>query len=398
MQLDLRTLFTFLVILYVCLGFVCMLLPYRIPGSHAVADWGYGMLAAAAGMAAIALRGVIPDLLSVVLGNILILASFPFILRSVRPERKPRANVFAWSVVGFSMLLIAYTAVVHPDVRSRIVVLSVAIAILVVQPVLALITAPGTIGRARYFTAACLGGMGVTMLVRAGLTIQWGSHQDFLGPDIVQFASVLALGVFTVLATLGVMWIEIEKLRSDLARLAMFDSLTAILNRRAFMLEYEREVSRCVREKTSLALAIFDIDFFKNVNDTWGHLVGDQVLRRVADTLRASLRGHDVLGRYGGEEFALLMPGADAAAAKAGAERARLAVGERPIAVGSISIPVTVSAGVAAYGVNGIDWETLLRNADAALYEAKRGGRNRVAVAHGSAAAQDQSKVPLPAA
>ena len=91
-------------------------------------------------------------------------------------------------------------------------------------------------------------------------------------------------------------WIEIEKLRADLARLAMIDPLTAILNRRAFMLEYERELSRCVREKTGLALAIFDLDHFKDVNDSYGHLVGDKVLRRVADTLRASLRGHDVSG------------------------------------------------------------------------------------------------------
>jgi diguanylate cyclase (GGDEF)-like protein len=398
MQLDLRTLIAFLVILYICLGFVCLFLPYRIPGSHAVTDWGYGMLAAAAGMAAIALRGVIPDLVSILLGNSLILVSFLFILRSVRPERKPGASAFAWSVVGISMLLISYTVFLQPDVRLRIVILSIAMALLVVQPILALITAPGTIGRARYFTAACLSGTGLAMLVRAGLTLKWGSHHDFLGPDLIQFASVLLLGVFTVLATLGVIWIEVEKLRSDLARLAMIDSLTAILNRRAFMLQYEREVSRCVREKSGLALAIFDIDHFKDVNDTYGHLAGDQVLRRVADTLRASLRGHDVLGRYGGEEFALLMPGADAPAAMAGTERARLAVSERPIEAGSLSIPITISAGVASYGVNGSDWETLLRNADAALYEAKRRGRNRVVVAHGPAAAQDQSKVPLPAA
>ena len=398
MQLDLRTLFIFLVILYVCLGFVCLFLPYRIPGSHAVTDWGYGMLVAATGMAAIALRGVIPDLVSVLLGNSLVLVSFLFILRSVRPERKPGASAFAWSVVAVAALLLAHTIFVRPDMRLRIVILSIAMALLVVQPILALTTAPGTIGRARYFTAACLSATGLAMLVRAGLTLKWGSHHDFLGPDLIQFASVLLLGVFTVLATLGVIWIEVEKLRSDLARLAMIDSLTAILNRRAFMLQYEREVSRCVREKSGLALAIFDIDHFKDVNDTYGHLAGDQVLRRVADTLRASLRGHDVLGRYGGEEFALLMPGADAPAAMAGTERARLAVSERPIEAGSLSIPITISAGVASYGVNGSDWETLLRNADAALYEAKRRGRNRVVVAHGPAAAQDQSEVPLPAA
>ena len=348
MQLDLRTLFIVLVTLYACLGFVCLLLPYRMPGSQAVTQWGYGLLALAAGMAGLALRGVIPDLISVILANASILAAFLFVLSSVRQGRGPAPSGFGWSVVAVSVLLLAYFTYMQPDTRIRIVIASVAMALLVVRPVVALIAGvPGVSRRARIFTAACLAGVGFVMLLRAVLT--------------------------------------------------MIDPLTAILNRRAFMLEYEREVSRCRREQTGLALAIFDLDHFKDVNDNYGHLVGDRVLRQVADTLRASLRGHDVLGRYGGEEFALLMPGADTAAAMAGTERARLAVGERPVEAGRLSIPVTVSAGVAVYGPNGSDWESLLRSADAALYEAKRGGRNRVVAAHGPPATLTQSTVPLPA-
>ena len=389
MQLDLRTLFIVLVILYACLGFVCLFLPYRMPGSHAVTQWGYGLLALAAGLGGLALRGAVPDFISVILANALILVAFLFVLGSVRQGRGSASSGFAWSAVAVSVLLLAYFTYVQPDTRVRIVISSVAMALLVVRPVIALIAAvPGASRRARIFTAVCLAGVGLVMLVRAVLTTRWGSNADLLAPNYVQFASNLLFGAFTVLATLGVVWIEIEQLGADLARLAMIDPLTAILNRRAFMLEYEREISRCTREKTGIALAIFDIDHFKNVNDTYGHLVGDQVLRRVADTLRASLRGHDVLGRYGGEEFALLMPGADTAAALAGTERARLAVGERPIRAGQLSIPVTVSAGVAVYGANGTDWESLLRSADAALYEAKRAGRNRVVAAHGSSASR----------
>jgi len=398
MQLDLRTLFIVLVILYACLGFVCLFLPYRMPGSHAVTSWGYGLLALAAGTGGIALRGIAPDLISVVLANVLVLASFLFVLRGVAPARGQRSNVFGWSVVAVSALLLSYFTYMQPDTRIRIVIVSVAIAILMVRPVIALIAAvPGVSRRARIFTAVCLAGVGIVMLVRAVLTTKWGSSADLLAPDFVQFASNLLFGVFAVLATLGVVWVEIEQLRADLAHLAMIDPLTAILNRRAFMLEYERELSRCKREKTALALAIFDLDHFKDVNDTYGHLVGDKVLRAVADTLRASLRGHDVLGRYGGEEFALLMPRTDRAAAMAGTERARLAVGERPIEAGRLSIPITVSAGVAAYGIDGADWESLLRSADAALYEAKESGRNRVVAAHGPPAARIESTVPLPA-
>jgi diguanylate cyclase (GGDEF)-like protein len=396
MQLDLRTLFIVLAILYACLGLVCLFLPYRTPGSHAVINWGYGLLALAAGTAALALRGAIPDYITIDLANALILAAFLFILRSVRPGPQWESNVLGWSVVGAAVLLLWHFTYLQPDTRARIVVSSAAMALLVVQPVAALIAAvPGEGRRARLFTAACLVGVGLVTLARAVWSIQRGPNADLLAPDFVQFASNLLFAVFAVLATLGVVWIEIEKLRADLARLAMIDPLTAILNRRAFMLEYERELSRCVREKTGLALAIFDLDHFKDVNDTHGHLVGDKVLRRVADTLRASLRGHDVIGRYGGEEYALLMPGADTAAALAGTERARLAVGERPIQVGSLRIPITVSAGVAADGSAGADWESLLRSADAALYEAKRSGRNRVVAAQGLPPAGGGSTVPL---
>jgi len=398
MQLDLRTLFIVLVTLYACLGFVCLFLPYRMPGSHAVTQWGYGLLALAAGVGGLALRGVVPDLISVILANALILAAFLFVLSSVRQGRGPAPSGFGWSVVAVSVLLLAYFTYMQPDTRIRIVIASVAMAILVVRPVVALIAGvPGASRRARIFTAVCLAGVGFVMLLRALLTTQWGAHADLLAPNLVQFASNLLFAVFAVLATLGVVWIEIEQLRADLARLAMIDPLTAVLNRRAFMLEYERELSRCKREQTGLALAIFDLDHFKDVNDNYGHLVGDHVLRHVADTLRASLRGHDVLGRYGGEEFALLMPGADTAAAMAGTERARLAVGERPIEAGRLSVPITVSAGVAVYGLDGSDWESLLRSADAALYEAKRSGRNQVVAAHGPPAARIESTVPLPA-
>lgn len=387
MQLDLRTLLIVLVTLYACLGFVCLFLPYRMQGSHAVTNWGFGMLALAAGSGGIALRGVVPDFISVIAANILILAAFLFIQRSAAHGRQPAPYVFGWVVVGVSALLFAYFTYVQPDTRMHIVVSSLAMVLLIARPVLTLMAAvPGTSRRARLFTAACLGVAGLLMLVR-GLAAAWsGSTADFHAPNVGQFGIVLLFGVFAVLTTLGVVWMEIEQLQADLARLAMLDSLTAILNRRAFMLEYERELSRCRRDKTGLALAIFDLDHFKDVNDVHGHLVGDQVLRGVADRMRASLRGHDVLGRYGGEEFALLMPGADAAAALAGTERVRLAVGAQAIRTDALSIPVTVSAGVAIYGLDGRDWESLLRSADAALYEAKRGGRNRIAAAQATPA------------
>ena len=130
MQLDLRTLFVVLVIMYACLGFVCLFLPYRIAGSHAVKDWGYGMLMLAAGMAGIALRDVVPELVSVVLANGLILGSFLFVLRSVRPAPTPGVNAFGWSVVAASVPLIAYFTYLQPGMRIRVVIVSLAMTLL----------------------------------------------------------------------------------------------------------------------------------------------------------------------------------------------------------------------------------------------------------------------------
>ena len=386
MHLDLRTVFVMLVGLYACLGFVCLFLPYRMPGSSAVTYWGYGLLLIAAGTAGIGLRGIAPDILSISLANALLLVAFLFMRASALRGCGLRSDPFGWSLVGAAVLLLLYFTYLQPDTRIRIAIYSVVAAVLLVRPASAMIAAaPKAAGRARLFTAACLLGLAFVMLARALLTITSGSGADLLSPDVLQSVTILLFGLFSVISTLGVVWIEIEQRQLDLTRLAMLDSLTGTLNRRAFMQQYERELSRCIRNKTGLALALFDLDNFKLINDTHGHAIGDEVLCRAVDTLRSKLRAHDVLGRYGGEEFALLLPGADKAAAMLAVERARQAVGERPLEAGPLSIPITVSAGVAAYGVDGSDWESLLSGADKALYEAKQSGRNRVVAARGSA-------------
>ena len=382
MQLDLRTMFVLLVMVYACLGFVCLFLPYRMPGSRAVTHWGYGMLLLAAGMGGIGLRGIVPDILSFAVSNALLLVAFLFMRDSALGGRRAGPDLLGWGVVAAAVLALLYFTYLQPDTRIRIVIFSTAGAILVARSAFALIApAPRNATRARAFTAACLLGGALVMLARAFLTSTWGSNVDLLSPNALQSASIVLFGVFAVMSTQGVVWIEIEQLQADLTRLAMLDPLTGTLNRRAFMREYDRELSRCTREQTRLALAIFDLDHFKAVNDTHGHVVGDQVLCRTVDVLRASLRGHDVLGRYGGEEFALLIPGVDKPVAIQAAERACRAVSSRPIEAGPLSIPITLSAGVAVYGIDASDWESLLHSADAALYAAKQAGRNRVLAA-----------------
>ncbi|MDQ1747792.1 MAG: hypothetical protein QOD07_2055 [Frankiaceae bacterium] len=155
--------------------------------------------------------------------------------------------------------------------------------------------------------------------------------------------------------------------------MAVTDGLTQLANRRSFDRALDRELQRATRTDGRLSVVLIDIDHFKNLNDTHGHLVGDNVLRQIAAALRECGREYDTIARYGGEEFAAVLPGCSSALAVQVAERLRRAVEEGPT-----DVPVTASAGVATYPYDGVDVDGLLGAADRALYSAKRAGRNLV--------------------
>ncbi|SPE22081.1 conserved hypothetical protein [Acidobacteriia bacterium SbA2] len=167
--------------------------------------------------------------------------------------------------------------------------------------------------------------------------------------------------------------------REELRDQAMHDALTHLLNRRAIMEFLAAELSRAAREQKPLTLMMADIDHFKSVNDKFGHPAGDGVLSEVSRRLKASVRGYDNVGRFGGEEFLVVAPGCDRASGLTQAERLREVVSSQPITVKDISINVTVSVGVAtSHELNAQHMEALLSAADKALYRAKEKGRNRV--------------------
>ena len=170
---------------------------------------------------------------------------------------------------------------------------------------------------------------------------------------------------------------ERARLEERLNDLATRDPLTGALNRRAFLERAESALERCSRDGAPLSFVIVDLDHFKNVNDTWGHAAGDEVLKTLAETCRSVLRLADAFGRFGGEEFVALLPDADADDAADIAERLRRLTEESEIATPEGVIRVTLSAGYTT-ALPGDTPDDLVRRADAALYESKRSGRNRV--------------------
>ncbi len=163
----------------------------------------------------------------------------------------------------------------------------------------------------------------------------------------------------------------------EIYRLMTFDGLTGAHNKRFFHEALEREVSRCKRYARELSLILFDIDHFKKVNDTYGHIAGDAVLRQLAALVRANIRREDIFSRVGGEEFAIIVPETVATDASAVADKIRSLVEATEMTFDAISIPVTVSLGVAGMDANETS-ESLYAKADALLYRAKQSGRNRV--------------------
>lgn len=169
--------------------------------------------------------------------------------------------------------------------------------------------------------------------------------------------------------------------QNELTRLASADPLTGQLNRRAFLESFEREWTRAFRYKTGLSLLMFDLDHFKHINDAYGHDVGDQVICRFAELVRASLRDIDIFGRWGGEEFIAALPHTDIRAARSVAERIRERIANQQFqAEGHAPFYVTVSVGMADIGAGGIAHQQMIKFADNALYEAKNAGRNQVVI------------------
>lgn len=164
----------------------------------------------------------------------------------------------------------------------------------------------------------------------------------------------------------------------EIYRLTTIDGLTQIFNKRYFLDTLDREISRCRRYERDLSLVMFDIDHFKSVNDERGHLAGDYVLKALADLVKTRIRREDVLARFGGEEFAVVLPEVDLRGAKKFAEKIRRLVEAADFVFCGRRIPTTISIGVAGLDRTIGDKEDLIQEADQRLYEAKRAGRNRV--------------------
>jgi diguanylate cyclase (GGDEF)-like protein len=178
------------------------------------------------------------------------------------------------------------------------------------------------------------------------------------------------------------------KTNKELHKLSITDGLTGLLNRKHILELLDREISRSRRYGHPVSVLMLDIDHFKNVNDTYGHQTGDAVMRRLADCLCETVRENDLVGRYGGEEFLILLPDSNARNSAQTAQRIRKMVQDLEIETSNENVSVTVSIGVSSYPQYGQDANAVICAADAALYQAKSSGRNQVVLSETNACRQ----------
>ena len=231
---------------------------------------------------------------------------------------------------------------------------------------------------ARYFFALACGFHALFIFAR----IVAVSRSPELAVELTQSATipplmVLEAIIFLVTTAISTLMLVNENITTELRRLADIDHLTATFNRRSFLSLLNKAIGTAERTNTPLSVLVIDLDHFKEINDSHGHRIGDEALAHFAKTATACLRNEDILGRIGGEEFAVFLPNAAMADAHAIAERLRQHLLAEPLPIPHRSIALTVSIGVAQYHAQE-SIESLLHRADKAMYRAKESGRNRV--------------------
>jgi diguanylate cyclase (GGDEF)-like protein len=349
--------------------------------SLALRLWGWGLISYACGMLVIIASWWLPYDLTQVVGNSLISFSALLTSRGVFmhvPERPPLR--FTGGLLG---VVIAGLALNHllPGYAILDIALPTFYATLlygVVSWLLIRHPPPAARAAAHFLVTTILLTLVVWNLRLAAIWFLVRGSADPGRGDAMQAGFAIFQMLLVVCSTLGLMWVEVRLMEDDLRRSAFTDLLTGLPNRRAMHLRFDEEVARCRRQKQNFGLVLFDIDLFKQINDTCGHYVGDAVLRHISMTLDKHKRGEDVLGRIGGEEFLVILPQHDREQCIRAADRLRQSVeGSRPHEEAATPT-ATLSGGVAMYPEDGEDWDRLYMAADRRMYRAKRAGRNQV--------------------
>ena len=384
MNLDARTLLFSLILTY-GLSVLSMFVAASSRSGGRTRDgmgkWAAALFLEALAWTLIAARGAIPDLFSVIVANGFIAAAYALMLAAIYEFQQRRMPRWQYLVPVASALLMA--ALLPDDIRGRFIWGGVIYGFQMALIARALLSDRET--RAGRAWRLLFGGIVMIMLVlglRAGFAlsghIEFAQPQNTLALHPIQLIAFIAAMSTALLGSIGFVLMVKERTDREIMHLAMTDSLTQIPNRRALMDYAEHALAR--RSGLPLAILMIDADHFKLINDTHGHQTGDEVLCKLAVLLGGRLRGQDLLGRYGGEEFCVIAPDTDSGGALVLAESLRKIIASASFAAAGGELSVSVSIGISnCPSAARRTLNDMLAEADAALYDAKQTGRNKVA-------------------
>ncbi|MEZ5425699.1 MAG: GGDEF domain-containing protein [Pyrinomonadaceae bacterium] len=350
------------------------------PQVRGIRKWAWGCGAQTVGWALMALRDNIHDFFSIVVANTLIIISAAFFYQAISNFKgKKSQHLIFFPLITLFFLSFNYFTFIQPSFAVRSIITS-------------------SFGSGITFFCAYL--LLFNRKVRPSIS-EWVMGIGFLSIAVTAFVRIFdmifnshdsELFVSTNIHTLvfGLVFISIliltfsfslminDKFMAEILRLATLDALTEIYNRAALEKLINKEMDRSKRYGLPMSILLLDLDHFKKVNDNYGHQVGDFTLKTLVQSITKVLRDHDILGRFGGEEFMILLPDTDLKNSQIVAERVRRMVEKTKIRMGKTTLKVTISIGLATLRKEGDNFQDLFRRADLGLYKAKQTGRNRV--------------------
>lgn len=332
-----------------------------------------------AGWGLVIFRGGIPEYISLGIVNSLLFAgsavetvALSMVMHAYNRRVKRRYIVFTiFSIVGFNALVL-----LGVSESTRIAFASLCTGMFLVYPVYRMITGSYS-SMLKRLMGYLYGIVVIGLFGRAAMSLFTEQSVGFFTPNLYQALSFLSLYLIMILENTGFILLYKEQADERLIRMATWDDLTGTLNRRTFIEKAEGLLTSLSRSRSAVSFILFDIDHYKNINDTYGHITGDRVLAGMSGLIKEKLNDGDLFGRFGGDEFAILLPGTNEEQSGEAAERLRLAV--EHMRVPAIPVSFTISMGIITLdrwmepGVN-----KLYKWCDQALYEAKRRGRNCV--------------------
>lgn len=373
--IDNRTLIGCQILTSSVLALVFLGMKHTHPRLRGARTFSLGFAVGVVGCCLFIARGAISDLASVVLANVLILSAFALfyqgLLRFFRDQRRIGLACI-WTVIALSVLPMSYYTLIHPETVTRIIICEVAI-----FPIRLLITIElFRHSRDRSLLKLFAVIMAIYTLIgvaRIGLTLFYGSPANFMQRNLIQSSILVINVIFVCIIGLFFLLMLSGELMDALESQSFEDLVSGALNRRGIEQKLAIELGSAKRTRMAPSIALIDLDHFKAINDTHGHAAGDKALREVAHTISSRLRDYDFLGRYGGDEFLLVLPQASYQDALKVLERIQQAIRSLPQI--RAELPLTLSIGV-TQAVPFEPADVILARADAALYEAKHAGRN----------------------